>query len=220
MTATISIDFLNFYAIAFFCLFALMWLGVTYILDKKSGWFDLVQEFPDHEDEIWKSCRFQTGSLGRVRMNGVLHLSVCASGLRLSQMWVFAPFSKSIFIPWDAIKLERRNGFLWNSAELRFGRNACLKIEQHLANKLALAARGKWPEVGVSFIENRQTLAGTLLRRWLLGTAFASTCFILVPWLDSPDSARPPVVVAILFPALVLGASSLITYFVRRHRGN
>ena len=45
----------------------------------------------------------------RRRMQGILKIGVCPSGLRIGIMRAFGPFSRNFFVPWEEIKVERKH---------------------------------------------------------------------------------------------------------------
>jgi hypothetical protein len=47
-------------------------------------------------------------------------------------------------------------------------------------------------------------------------TAFAALFFILVPLAVAPSGSRPPIPMAILFPAIVFGLVFVVRYFVEK----
>jgi hypothetical protein len=69
----------------FLIAFPLLWFVVTMILSFLSGWFGLMERYPDHDETPVVTLTNQSGSMGLVSMRGVLKLSVCPSGLRCSQ---------------------------------------------------------------------------------------------------------------------------------------
>jgi hypothetical protein len=199
--------------------FASLWLTVTTILALLSGWFRLVAKFPDQTAEPLLRVRGQSGSMGLgVSMRGILTLSVCPSGLRVGIMRVFGPFCRDFFVPWEAITINRKNGLFWPVAKLQFGSPAIgsLTIPAHVADRLARAATGRWPETGLFPDEKHRDTLRRLLTQWALMTCAAASFFIFVPLAFAPTGGRPPIVVAILFPAIVFGAFTIVGYLRER----
>ena len=129
--------------------FAALWLTITTVLGVASGWYRLVARFPDQIEEPLLQIRGQSGTMGlRVRMRGVLTLSVCSSGLRVGIMRLLGPFCRDFFVPWEAISIARKNDWLGSVARLQFGNPGVgsLTIRADVADKLAHAAMGAWPE--------------------------------------------------------------------------
>jgi hypothetical protein len=150
-----------------------------------------------------------------VEMRGILNIEVCSSGLRLGMLRLFGPFNRSFFVPWSEIEVTRKNYFgLFTQVKLRFGNTGRLTISDTIADRIWRAIPACWPEHGQPPI---QTSGFLLLRfglRWLFTTLIASTFFIVVPWMSAPEAARPPMLVAILFPAIVFGLNYLVEFWL------
>ncbi len=202
-------------AVFFPIYFATLWLTITTILAVCSGWFRLAARFPNQAMEPVLRLRRQSGSMGLgVSMRGILTLGVCSSGLRVGIMRVFGPFCRDFFVPWEDVKVIRSTVLFWRLAKLQFGEPAIgsLTISARVANRLARAAMARWPETG-SFPEEKH---GDTLRRllieWALTTCAAALFFTLVPLAVAPPEGRPPIVVAILFPAIVFGVITIVRF--------
>jgi hypothetical protein len=203
------------FAVFFPLFFALLWLTVTTILAVLSGWFRLMVKFPNQTAEPVLRVRGQSGSMGLgVSMRGVLTLSVCPCGLRVGIMRLFGPLCREFLVPWEDISISRKNSVFWSMAELRFGRPAIgsLTIPQHVANRLARAATVSWPETGPFPQENNRDALRRLAIQWALVTLVAALFFTLVPLAVAPAGARPPIIVAIMFPAIVYGVATIVRY--------
>jgi hypothetical protein len=196
----------------FLLFFAALWLTVTTILAILSGWFRLVARFPNQIVEPLLRIRGQSGYMGLgVSMQGILTLSVCPSGLRVGIMRVFGPFCRDFFVPWEAISITRKNVLLlWPVAKLQFGSPSVgsLTIPAHVANRLARAAMGRWPEIGPFPPDTLRRL----LTQWAVMTCAVALFITLVPLAVGPTGARPPIVVAILFPAIFFGVVAIVRY--------
>ena len=105
-------------------------------------------------------------------MSGILTLSVCPSGLRVGMMRVFGPFCRDFFVPWESIAVVRKTVLFWPTAKLQFGNPMVgrLSISAHVANRLARAAMGRWPETGPFPEETRGDTFRRLLAQWAVGT--------------------------------------------------
>jgi hypothetical protein len=206
-------------AIFFPCFFVALWLTVTTILALLSGWFRLMEVYPDQSDEPILRLRGQSGTMGLgVGMNGVLILSVCPTGLRVGMMRVFGPFCRDFFVPWESIAVVRKTILFWPVAKLQFGNPAVgtLSVSAHVADRIARAAVGRWPEAGPFPKEKRGDTFRRLLVQWAAMTSFAALFFTLVPLAVAPAGARPPILVAILFPASVFGVASTLKFLAGR----
>ena len=89
-----------------------------------------------------------SGFMRGVRMNNILTLTACRRGLRVGMWKLFAPFDRPFFVPWEQLGVERREAWLQKRAVLSFGNPAAgkLDIAGDLADRLAGAAQGRWPE--------------------------------------------------------------------------
>jgi hypothetical protein len=134
--------------IAFPLFFVGMWLLVVTILSAVSGWKGIETRFPDREDEVLAIFRMASGFMRGVRMNNVLTLTACRTGLRVGMWKLFAPFDRPFFVPWEQLGVERREMWLQKRAILAFGAPPVgkLDISADLAERLAAAAQTRWPE--------------------------------------------------------------------------
>ena len=146
-------DLFNRNSPVYFALFfVLVWLAVTTILGFISGWFVLMKSYPDRPEKPLRTFARQSGYMGLVSMRSILNLSVCPSGLRLGMMRIFGVFCRDFFVPWNVISVTRKDRVLWKEAKISFGQPAIgtLTIPAEVADRLARAAGGIWPELGPS----------------------------------------------------------------------
>ena len=197
-----------------------MLLTITTALGLFSGWYFLMIRYPNREETELLSLKGLSGSVGLVRMNRILNISVCPTGLRIGMMRVFGIWCRKFFVPWEEITIKRKDGFFGPAAELQFGNpfRGRLRIPAHVADRLARASLGRWPEPGPFTQETNAQAFNSIVRQWLALTLFAATFFLVVPRIMSPDANFPPVSVAILFPAVVIGFASAFEYFRRTKR--
>jgi hypothetical protein len=203
----------------FLIAFPVLWFVVTLILSVVSGWFRLMERYPNRDEAPTLSLTNQSGSLGIVSMRNILKLSVCDSGLRVGIMRIFGPFCRDFLVPWNEITVTRGDRYFWRFAKLSFGQpeNGNLKLFAEVADRLARAAGNRWPEPGSFPEETSAQSASRILKQWLAMTALASAFFIIAPRLATTNAAaRPPIAVAILFPAIVFGIGALVRYFRRQ----
>jgi hypothetical protein len=194
---------------------ALLWLTVTTLLGILSGWFRLMMKFPNRSDDPLLRLRALSATMGLgVSMRGILTVSACPSGLRVGMMRLFGPFCRDFLVPWESIAIVRKTRLFSPVAKLRFGDPpiGTLTISAHVADKLARATVGAWPEVGPFPAEKRGDTARRLLVQWALATCFAALFFTLVPMIVAPPDGRPPILVVILFPAIVCGVFAGVQY--------
>lgn len=204
----------------FLICFPLFWFAVTMILSFVSGWFGLMERYPDRGENALAVLTNQSGSLGAVSMRGILKLSVCPSGLRVGIMRIFGPFSRDFFVPWNEITVTRADRFFWQVAKLSFGQPSVgkLTVFADVADRMARAAGNHWPEPGPFHEETGSQALSRIAKQWVAMTSLAAAFFIIAPRLVSPSRATgPPVVVAVLFPAIVFGIAAIVQFF-RRER--
>jgi hypothetical protein len=194
--------------------FVAVWLGVTTILALLSGWFRLMAAYPDQSIEPILRLRGQSGSMGGVSMRGILTLSVCSTGLRVGIMRAFGLFCRDFLVPWDSIAVVRKKTLFGPAAELQFGKPVIgrLRVSTEAADRIARAAVGHWPEPGPLSEPKPADRVRSLLAWWAVVTSFAALFFIVAPRVVGPSDAGPPIVVAILFPAIVFGVVSIVRF--------
>jgi hypothetical protein len=217
MSEALKHNFADFFPLFFPVFFIAMWLAVTTLLSFVSGWFALMQRYPDQKESPILRLKGLSGSLGFVGMRSILNISVCPSGLRLGMMRIFGPFSRPFFIPWNDLQVTRTQQFFQKVAKISLGQPkiSTLTLSSHIADRLARAAPQKWPEHGSFPPETSREAATRIFKEWLFVTLIAAAFFTFAPRIMAPNGAAPPVVVAILFPAIVFGIASLIRYLAR-----
>jgi hypothetical protein len=203
---------------AFPVFFLLVWLAATTTLGAISGWYRLAARYRDRSETPLLNLKNRSGSLGLVGMRSILSLGVCPSGLRVGITRIFGPFCRDFFVPWEAISVHREDGFWWSKAVLELGRptEGRLTLSAELANRLARAAAERWPEAGPFPEESDAQAISRIFKEWALTTVLAAAFFIIAPRLAFPPDAAPPILVAVLFPAIVLGVASVVRYARRR----
>lgn len=188
----------------FLIAFPVLWFAVTLILSFVSGWFGLMERYPNRDEVPILTLTNQSGSVGSVSMRNILKLSVCPSGLRIGIMRLFGPFCRDFFVSWEETTVTRGGRYFWKFARVSFGKPSSgnLKVLAEVADALARAAGPRWPEPGSFPEETQSQSAARIFKQWVAVTALAAAFFIIVPRLATPNAtARPPIAVAILFPA-------------------
>jgi hypothetical protein len=201
--------------------FIVIWFTVVCVLAWISGWYGLMERYPDRSEAETLRLRFLSGAVGLVAARNLLRVGVCTSGLRFGIFRLFGPFSRDFFVPWEEISVVRRKSlWIWPLAELRFGLPVAgsISVEAHVADRLARAAAGKWPEPGSFAPETKRAIAITTGKQWAAYTFVAAGFFFGASRLLGAEGLPPAV--CILFPAVALGIASVI-YYLRRagHRG-
>jgi hypothetical protein len=200
-------------AVGFFVVFAAVWLTVTTILAVLSGWFRLMEAFPDRPSDPILRLRAQSGRIGPlVSMSGVLTLSVCPAGLRVGMMRLFGPFCRDFLVPWQSIVVVRKSSLFGPVAELQFGDPAVggLRIAGDVADRLAGAAMAHWPEGASIPPVKRSDIVRRYLRHWAIATLFGALFFGAFHF----AVGGPPLLVAVLFPAVLYAIGFLVRYLI------
>lgn len=131
-------------------IFIALWLAVTLVIPKLSGWARLEELLPDIAEPAMESFGFQAFYLGKGKLGasyrGCVTFEVCESGLRVSIWKVFAPFSKPIFIPWDAVEVEPATIMAITVARLKIGPGGeyWMTIPVRYARNIARASGGRF----------------------------------------------------------------------------
>jgi len=125
----------------FLLLLVLMWPVVGMVIGRMSNWPRLMADFPDRDEAPVSQFSGQSGFMNQVRMNRVLKLGVCPSGLRIGIMRLFMPFARDFFVPWQAIRAIRKKSWSGATVELQFGNPAIgsLALPERVAERLANA---------------------------------------------------------------------------------
>jgi hypothetical protein len=183
------------------------------LLAYLSGWFRLVDQYPDQPEKPLLRVRWQSGTLGRNGgARGTLTLSACPSGLRVGVPRVMAPFCRPLFVPWEHLTIVRENTLLGPIAKLQFGNPvSTIPISAYAANRLARAAGKRWPEAG-PIPEERGAYVREILVVWAIGTSLPVLFFVVVPLVVGNPPPILLAIVLILLPALFFGAGSLVRF--------
>jgi hypothetical protein len=200
--------------------FVLLWFAATVLLGFVSGWYFLMRRFPDRPETPIRTFKNQSGSIGFVGTRSLLTLSICPGGLRVGMMRIFGPFSKPLFVPWSEMSAIRKDRLFWKVTTISFGNPPAgsLTLMADLADRLARTAGAPWPEPGPFPDETDTQASSRIFKQWVAMTGLAAAFFIVVPRLGMPEGApSPPILVAILFPAIVFGLIALVQY-ARRPR--
>ncbi|HPE58972.1 MAG TPA: hypothetical protein PLB10_01435 [Thiolinea sp.] len=91
----------KFLPILFAISFPIVWVSVSLLLSRLSGWTKLTSHYADNSDKPGKTCYMRSGSVGKVPYRSCLILRTCETGLRLSVLFPFRIGHPPLFIPWD-----------------------------------------------------------------------------------------------------------------------
>jgi hypothetical protein len=196
-----------------------MWLLISTLLGVMSGWFNLQQWYADdNSEEPLLKLGWQSGVMGvGVNLNGILTLAAKRSGLSIRIWRIFGPFQKPLLVPWSEISAEPARSFFTQMVKLGLGNppNGRLKINAATWSKLVAVAGpiAKVPLPPATAV-SRKSMALRMFLEWVVITAGAATFFWFAPYFISPPGERVglPIVICILFPAIVFGLGQLIRY--------
>jgi hypothetical protein len=86
-----------------------------------------------------------------------------------------------------------------------------------LADRLWQTIPQSWPEKGMPEAVTSKRVFRHYFLQWLILTTIASAFFIIAPRIaDRGSSNYPPLLVAILFPAIAIGLAFAFQYLIRR----
>ncbi|MBI1212414.1 MAG: hypothetical protein GC190_13200 [Alphaproteobacteria bacterium] len=146
-------QFLYIFPIAFPLFFAIVWIGATTLLGFLSGWYALMDQFPDRDEKPIAQLNWQSGFMGSIGVNfrNVLKIGVCPSGLRIGVLRIVGLFARDFFVPWHAITATKKNWWMWQVTEFSFGKPQVgrLMVYGWTADRIAEAAKGN-PEVAAA----------------------------------------------------------------------
>ena len=126
-----------------------LWIGVTTVIGAMSGWFRLMQRFPNQPDSARLSLSWQSGAMGiGVNYNNVLRLATCDTGLRVGVPRLFGIYARDFLVPWRDIRVKRYKSFFVDFVELTFGDPAVgrLVVRAATADRLRESIPKLWPE--------------------------------------------------------------------------
>jgi hypothetical protein len=152
-------DLVKFLPILIPLFFAAIWIGVTSLLGFLSGWFTLMQQFPDRDEKPLLQLNWQSGFMGSLPVNfrNVLKIGVCPSGLRIGVVRILGLFSRDFFVPWHAMTAARKEWWMWQVTEFSFGRpqTGKLMLYASTADRMAEAAKDR-PEIAAVLRSSKQ----------------------------------------------------------------
>ena len=194
-------------------LFPLLWVLITWVLGFSTGWFKLQARFPADDEAPLLRLRMQSGMMYWIRLNGILTLDACRSGLRVSLWKLFGPFQQPFQVPWDQIEVEPVSAiFLGPKVRLRFGKPEMGRLIIDLRTWERLKAASK----GVSAPLSRATVKRIeqgLFIQWLTSTLVIGTIFSCILWSEGSFHDATPVALAFGFPAIIFGIGQWFRYF-------
>jgi hypothetical protein len=204
---------------AFPVFFVGMWLVATTMTGFLSGWYNLQQWYPDEGgEEPLLTLNMQSGSMGAgVALNGILKLRSYQSGLGLSMLRIFAPFQKSLKVPWSEIEAEPSRSFFLPMVKLSLGKpaNGRLKISarswSRLVDSVSASPAGRPFQMPVAVPVSAEAFARALIAQWVVMSVFAAAFFAFL-WTRMPPGAGVPLALCVGLPITCFGIAQLIRY--------
>ena len=108
----------------FFLLFLALWIAITGLLSRFSGWSRLARDFPATTAGSGERFIFASGSIGGQHMpvnySNCLFVTIGPEGMRLSILFLFRFLSPPFFLPWSAVaSVEEKQTFFLKHYVLR-----------------------------------------------------------------------------------------------------
>jgi hypothetical protein len=122
-----------------------LWLLVTLIISRVSGWTRLAESYRFDQPFTGTMFRWQSVSLGRTGYNNSLQLGVNDQGLYMAPMALFRMFHPPLFLPWSEVSVQRiRLLKILEFVEMRFQRapEISMKLSDTVAARIASASQG------------------------------------------------------------------------------
>ncbi len=129
-------------------LFAVVWLGVCFLVARLGGWSRLAEVYPRLGAFDGKRLYLQTAILARgMRYGNSVTIGAGHQGLYLAPLLPFRPGHPPILVPWTEIRVEETRGFWAHGLELKFLRveDVSLKISPAAGRQLRQWAGDAWP---------------------------------------------------------------------------
>ncbi len=123
------------FPIAFPFLFAGMWVGVSYLLSRMSGWRALSQRYPAVAEPVGERLIWASAQLGGVSFRSCLNMTLSPAGLYMVPARMFRLFMPPLLIPWSDVRFA---GF----PKVFFFEFACLRLGGAEGTVLCLFRRG------------------------------------------------------------------------------
>lgn len=207
-------------ALTFPLIFAALWLSVTTLLGGLSGWFALQRRYDRGTERSALTLHMLSGTMGvGVRLNGVLTLSACQSGLRISIWRIFGLFQRPFFVPWQEVHCQSVDRFFQPMSKLVFGSPAVghLIINRSAWQRLSCIAGDQVQDDAGDHLPTSllgRKIAQAMVLQWAMATAGATAFFYFVSHIEHSGSSMP-LAVCFGFPATVLGLTQVARYIVQ-----
>ena len=127
----------------FFPAFIAMWCGIVFLIGATGGWRTLGKTYATTAGEFTgRRWHMQSGMMaGFARYNNILTVGADARGLYLDVFGLFRPGHPRLFIPWHAVEMRERRGFLFTYVDFTFPAVPGVQLSLHkkLAEQVAQA---------------------------------------------------------------------------------
>jgi len=118
----------------FFPFFVAIWLTVSALISRLSGWSRLAEQFRSDAPASGEHFRFVSGSMGRALFpasyKSCLSVAVSPAGFHLSIQFPFRFLSPPLFIPWTEVESVQEGRWLF-------------------VRKTAIRLRNQWPVISL-----------------------------------------------------------------------
>jgi hypothetical protein len=132
----------------FFLLFLVIWVVVSLLISRLSGWGRLAVHYRSSEAFHGKIWRFQSLSMQTgMGYNNAVNVGANPRGLYLSPFLFLRPGHPPLFVRWGEVTVGQKRILGFRRVELRFqkARDVFIVISPRLAERLASAAGSEWP---------------------------------------------------------------------------
>lgn len=92
--------------VAFPLLFAGMWIGVSALLSRLSGWSALARRYPAAAEPEGERILWTSAQIGGVSFRSCLNVTLAPSGLYMVPARIFRLFMPPVMVPWSDIRFE------------------------------------------------------------------------------------------------------------------
>jgi hypothetical protein len=94
------------FPLAFPLFFAGMWVGISALLSRLSGWNALAKRYPADAEPEGERAVWTSAQLGGVSFRSCLNVTLAPSGLYLVPARLFRLFMPPVLIPWSGVRFE------------------------------------------------------------------------------------------------------------------
>ena len=92
--------------VAFPLFFAGMWVGISALLSRLSGWSELAKRYPAAAEPEGERVVWTSAQIGGVSFRSCLNVTLAPDGLYLVPARLFRLFMPPVLVPWSDIRFE------------------------------------------------------------------------------------------------------------------